>query len=66
MRTPNFFKNNEDEDCVVLRDRGKNKGYWYDIGCTQRMAFIICEKPKLKIASECTPSQPSFLHHTIA
>ena len=42
----NFFKNNEDEDCVVLRNRGKNKGLWYDIGCTQRMAFIICEKTK--------------------
>lgn len=36
----NFFKNNEDEDCVVLRQNGD----WYDIGCTTRHAYPICEK----------------------
>ncbi len=36
----NFFKNGEDEDCVVLRKDGS----WYDIGCTSRFSFLICEK----------------------
>ncbi|MFC3122744.1 C-type lectin domain-containing protein [Agaribacter flavus] len=42
----NVMKNGEDEDCVVLRnDVKKANGPWYDIGCTKRLAFPICELP---------------------
>lgn len=41
----NVMKNGEDEDCVVLRNSSDNTdGPWYDIGCTKRIAFPICEK----------------------
>ncbi|MFY0625764.1 MAG: C-type lectin domain-containing protein [Reichenbachiella sp.] len=36
----NVWKNDEDEDCMVIR----NDGSWYDIGCTKRYAFVICEQ----------------------
>jgi hypothetical protein len=39
------MKNGEDEDCVVLRNsKDSTDGPWYDIGCTKRIAFPICEK----------------------
>ncbi|MGJ8682115.1 lectin-like protein [Paraglaciecola sp.] len=41
----NVMKNGEDEDCVVLRNSKDNtNGPWYDIGCTKRIAFPICQK----------------------
>lgn len=36
----NFYKNNEDEDCMVIRP----DGFWYDIGCKTRLAYVICER----------------------
>lgn len=40
----NVMKNNEDEDCTVIRESGD----WYDIGCTKRFSYIICESLKKK------------------
>jgi hypothetical protein len=41
----NVMKNGEDEDCVVLRNNANGTdGPWYDIGCTKRIAFPICQK----------------------
>lgn len=38
----NVFKNDEDEDCTVIRKDGN----WFDIGCTKRFSYIICESNK--------------------
>lgn len=36
----NVFKNEEYENCAVIRPRG----FWYDIGCHKRYAYVICER----------------------
>lgn len=38
----NVFKNDEEEDCTVIRADGN----WYDIGCFKRFSYIICESIK--------------------
>lgn len=38
----NVMKNNEDEDYTVIRESGD----WYDIGCTIRFSYVICESLK--------------------
>ncbi len=35
----NVSKNDEDEDCAVIRPGGE----WFDIGCSKRFAYVICE-----------------------